>query len=207
VDARSANDAGLETVIQVLAGTHVTTPQKRKASSQPTGSPSVRDSRRKLAAPPPALPADEELEKHTWAALYHAHVHHEAPEWTPTLPLSTSLNDEQRVGLRAINNMIRRASHTIPSKCVHTRCSVSGPFLPRLLGRRLSHLLTLQPNTPHQLASLNGRKALPSLLNKCNVASYQLMSTELCQANPPGTIDHVSMVSNGLHAAHTGHVT
>jgi hypothetical protein len=85
-----------------------------------------------------------------------------------------------------------------PSKCphVHTRCSVSGPFLPRLLGRRLSHLLTLQPNTPHQLASLNGRKALPSLLNKCNVASYQLMSTELCQANPPGTIDHVSMVSN-----------
>ena len=130
-----------------------------------------------------------------------------APEWTPTLPLSTSLNDEQRVGLRAINNMIRRASHTIPSKCVHTRCSVSGPFLPRLLGRRLSHLLTLQPNTPHQLASLNGRKALPSLLNKCNVASYQLMSTELCQANPPGTIDHISMVSNGLHAAHTGHVT
>ena len=162
---------------------------------------------RQRKSPEAALPADEELEKHTWAALYHAHVHHEAPEWTPTLPLSTSLNDEQRVGLRAINIMIRRASHTIPSKCVHTRCSVSGPFLPRLLGRRLSHLLTLQPNTPHQLASLNGRKALPSLLNKCNVASYQLMSTELCQANPPGTIDHISMVSNGLHAAHTGHVT
>ena len=76
MDARSANDAGLETVIQGLAGTHVTTPQKRKAPSQPTGSPSVKDSRRKLAAPPPPLPADEELEKHTWAALYYAHAHH-----------------------------------------------------------------------------------------------------------------------------------
>jgi hypothetical protein len=47
-----------------------------------------------------------------------------------------------------------------PSKCphVHTRCSVSGPFLPRLLGRRLSHLLTLQPNPPHQLARLLERQ-------------------------------------------------
>ena len=79
MDARSANDAGLEMVTQGLAGTHVTTPQKRKAPSQlQCESPA----RRKLAAPPPPLPADEELKKRVWAALFHAHVHHEFQlEW------------------------------------------------------------------------------------------------------------------------------
>jgi hypothetical protein len=77
-------------------------------------------------------------------------------------------------------------------------CSGEGSFA--------SQLSSPIPRTSSR-ASSNGRKALTSLLNKCNVASYQLMSTELCQANPPGTIDHVSMVSNRLHSAHTGHVT